>query len=100
LSRSSVDRISRREGMTRLCLGEGKNGTVKHLREEVIGHRLSLLQEFCGKLPEHNLSEGQIHLVFPNHEGNVLCDDNFRRRIFRKLLEKAWLVIDRLSAPS
>ena len=34
-SRSSVDRIARRAGLTRLCLGEGKNGTVRYLREEV-----------------------------------------------------------------
>ena len=37
-SRSSVDRMARRAGFTRLCLGEGKNGTVRYLREEVIAH--------------------------------------------------------------
>lgn len=34
-ARSSVDRIARRAGMTRLCLGEGKNGMVRYVRKEV-----------------------------------------------------------------
>jgi hypothetical protein len=34
-SRSSVDRIARRAGMTRLCLGEGRNGMVRYVRKEV-----------------------------------------------------------------
>ncbi|MBX3358882.1 MAG: hypothetical protein KF745_10685 [Phycisphaeraceae bacterium] len=34
-SRSSVDRIARRAGLTRLCLGEGRNGIVRYIREEV-----------------------------------------------------------------
>jgi hypothetical protein len=34
-SRSSVDRIAARAGMTRLCLGEGKNGIVRYIRKEV-----------------------------------------------------------------
>lgn len=38
VSRSSVDRMARRAGFTCLCLGEGKNGTVRYLREEVIAH--------------------------------------------------------------
>lgn len=33
--RSSVDRIARRAGLTRLCLGEGRNGMVRYLRKEV-----------------------------------------------------------------
>ena len=37
-SRPSVDRIARRNGLTRLCLGEGKNGTIRYLRKEVIAH--------------------------------------------------------------
>lgn len=37
-SRSSVDRIARRAGLTRLCLGEGKNGIVRYLRKEVIAY--------------------------------------------------------------
>ena len=40
-SRSSVDRIARRAGLTRLCLGEGKNGMVRYLREEVIAYENS-----------------------------------------------------------
>lgn len=34
-ARSSVDRIVRRAGFKRLCLGEGKNGLVRYLRKEV-----------------------------------------------------------------
>jgi hypothetical protein len=34
-SRSSVDRIARRAGLTRLCLGEGRNGIVRFIRKEV-----------------------------------------------------------------
>jgi hypothetical protein len=34
-SRSSVDRIARRAGFSRLCLGEGANGMVRYLRKEV-----------------------------------------------------------------
>ena len=34
-SRSSVDRIARRAGLTRLCLGEGRNGMVRYVRKEV-----------------------------------------------------------------
>ncbi len=37
-SRSSVDRIARRAKLQRLCLGEGKNGTVRYLREEVLAY--------------------------------------------------------------
>lgn len=34
-SRSTVDRIASRAGLTRLCLGEGRNGTIRYLRDEV-----------------------------------------------------------------
>lgn len=34
-SRSTVDRIARREGLTRLLLGEGRHGIVRFLREEI-----------------------------------------------------------------
>lgn len=40
-SRSSVDRIARRRGFTRLCLGEGKNGTVRYVRKEVDAYEAS-----------------------------------------------------------
>jgi hypothetical protein len=38
-SRSSVDRIARRAGLTRLCLG--KNGIVRYIGEEVIAYEQS-----------------------------------------------------------
>jgi len=34
-SRSSVDRIAQRASLSRLCLGEGRNGMVRYLRKEV-----------------------------------------------------------------
>ena len=34
-ARSSIDRIVRRAGIKRFCLGEGKNGMVRFLRKEV-----------------------------------------------------------------
>lgn len=37
-SRSTVDRIARRAGLTRLCLGEGRNGIVRYVREEVLAY--------------------------------------------------------------
>lgn len=43
-SRSSVDRIARRAGLTRLHLGEGKNGMVRYLRKEVVALEESLLK--------------------------------------------------------
>ncbi len=34
-SRTSVDRIARRAGLKRFCLGEGQNGIVRYSRKEV-----------------------------------------------------------------
>jgi hypothetical protein len=42
-ARSSVDRIARRAGFQRLYLGEGKNGIVRFLREEVEAYETSRL---------------------------------------------------------
>lgn len=39
--RSSVDRIARRNGFARVCLGEGKNGMVRYLRREVEAYEAS-----------------------------------------------------------
>ena len=40
-SRSSVDRIARRAGFTAMYLGEGKNGMVRYLLEEVLAYEES-----------------------------------------------------------
>lgn len=40
-ARSSVDRIARRAGLTKLCLGAGRNGMVRYLREEVEAYEVS-----------------------------------------------------------
>ena len=42
-ARSSVDRIARRAGLKRLCLGEGKNGIVRYVRKEVEAYEASRL---------------------------------------------------------
>lgn len=49
-SRSSVDRIARRGGLTRLNLGEGQNGIVRYLRGEVIALEESLLHAGKGEM--------------------------------------------------
>lgn len=41
VSRSSVDRIARRASLTRVCLGEGKNGVVRFIRKEVEAYETS-----------------------------------------------------------
>ena len=43
-SRSSVDRLARRAGLTRLNLGEGHSGAVRYLRSEVVALEESLLR--------------------------------------------------------
>jgi len=40
-SRSSVDRIARRARLTPVYLGEGKNGMVRYIREEVEAYEQS-----------------------------------------------------------
>ncbi len=40
-SRSSVDRIARRARLSRICLGEGRNGIVRYFREEVVAYEAS-----------------------------------------------------------
>ncbi len=40
-SRTSVDRIARRAGLTRVCLGEGNNGIIRYVREEVVAYEKS-----------------------------------------------------------
>lgn len=37
-SRSTVDRIARREGFTRVCLGIGNHGIVRYVRKEVVAY--------------------------------------------------------------
>jgi hypothetical protein len=39
--RSSVDRITRKGGLSRLCLGDGKNAMVRFLKKEVIAYEAS-----------------------------------------------------------
>ena len=40
-SRSSVDRIAQRHNFRRICLGEGKNGTIRYLFKEVEAYEKS-----------------------------------------------------------
>jgi hypothetical protein len=41
VSRTSVDRICRRAGFTRMLLGAGKNGVVRYLKKEVTAYEAS-----------------------------------------------------------
>ena len=59
------------------------------LRQTLLAHRLQLLQRFRGKLPAVEGNAGEIHLVFPSSGGIPMDAHNFRRRTFRKILEKA-----------
>ncbi len=40
-SPSSVDRIAQRAGLTRMCLGEGRNGIFRYIRKEVEAYETS-----------------------------------------------------------
>jgi len=42
-ARSSVDRIARRAGLGRVCLGGGRRGMVRYIREEVERYEKSRL---------------------------------------------------------
>ena len=42
-SRSQVSRIARRNGLTRLYLGQGRNGMVRYLRSEVAAYEAARL---------------------------------------------------------
>ena len=40
-SRSSVDRIARRAGLSRICLSDGKNGIIRYSRAEIAAYENS-----------------------------------------------------------
>ncbi|BCG46561.1 hypothetical protein GEOBRER4_n1362 [Citrifermentans bremense] len=40
-ARTSVDRIVRRENLSRVCLGTGKNGMVRFLLKEILDYEAS-----------------------------------------------------------
>jgi hypothetical protein len=42
-SRSSVDRIARRAKLKRLCLGDGKNASIRYLIKEVLNYEATRL---------------------------------------------------------
>jgi integrase len=62
------------------------------LRQTLLAHRSSQVAKFGGTLPRLELSDkfkpdNVIRLVFPNKCGKPLCGDNFRKRVFKPLLE-------------
>lgn len=64
------------------------------LKTTLLAHRESLKARFNGKLPTHKaaLSGGDrtlLQLVFPSETGGPHCGDNFRHRVWTKLIEKA-----------
>ncbi len=44
-SRSTVDRIAQRARLTRLCLGDGRNGIIRYLVKEVEQYERSRMLE-------------------------------------------------------
>lgn len=64
------------------------------LKQVLLAHRSNQVNKFSGTLPRIELSvkfkpNNVIRLVFPNRYGKPLCGDNFRKRDFKPLLEKA-----------
>ena len=47
-SRSTVDRIARREGFMRVCLGTGNNGIVRYVRKEVVAYERKITNKEKG----------------------------------------------------
>lgn len=52
-------------------------------------HRATLFQKFRGRPPEAELEGGKIQLIFPNGLGRPLDGDDFRHRVFYRIIEKA-----------
>jgi len=65
------------------------------LKTTLLDHQSWLRQHHRGRLPTVQVIDGKqrdcIELVFPNRNGNPLCSDNFRARIWGKLLKDAEL---------
>ena len=63
------------------------------LRQVLLSHKSALTQKLGGRIPVVKLTKEfrpqSIHLVFPNPSGEILDGDNFRKRIFYKLIEKS-----------
>ena len=57
------------------------------LHRTLVDHRQALVARFGGQLPL--VSSLDVHLVFPDRDGGPMDGDNFRRRVFYALLEKA-----------
>ena len=57
-------------------------------------HRERLRRRSRGSLPTTRMSTGRkeavlLQLVFPSEAGSPLCGDNFRRRVFKRMIEAA-----------
>ena len=63
------------------------------LRQALLAHQSGQTQKFGGTLPRIELpgksKPNIIRLVFTNKVGKQVCGDNFRKRVFKSLLEKA-----------
>lgn len=63
------------------------------LRQVLLSYRSTLTRKLSGRLPVITLPKTfkpeSIRLVFPNRYGEVMDGNNFRKRIFRKLIEKS-----------
>ena len=59
------------------------------LKRTLLDHQRDLLARFGGKLPEARAGEEAVHFAFPNRGGGPTDGDDFRRRVFYRLIEKA-----------
>ncbi len=60
------------------------------LRVTLYEYKTQQLMRFDGQLPVTNINEKtRVHVVFTSQTGGPLCGDNFRSRVFNKLLEAA-----------
>lgn len=59
------------------------------LKRTLLDHQGALRARFGGELPAARAGEQTLHFAFPNREGGPTDGDDFRRRVFYPLIERA-----------
>jgi len=64
------------------------------LKAVLLAHQEALCRRFGGQLPVTRIGTTKgdavlVELVFPSEAGGPLCADNFRSRVFRRMIEVA-----------
>ena len=59
------------------------------LNRTLLAYQRSLRARFGGKLPEARAGTETVHFAFPNRGGGPTDGDDFRKRVFYRLIEKA-----------